>query len=384
MRRSGRLLRQLEAVALHAPNFRYVCTKCRGQSLPVTRQITSSLTLSRHYSSNNLPFSEKVRRKLWGTDNPPGLENPYGDDSVIDKKIRESEGHQAQHLNEPLGPETQELQAEEPQPVNADAMADYVPASTWDGLEHVGSLGEWWEKPPAENDQFVAFMHRDKVTADDGILTILHQVMVELNILKELNLPLESCCQVLEHEPQILDLISRVQVIPSSTPTESPKLIFPSEDAKLRLFRELQEPTGLDEVETESVQNTGDETELDTKISQPDNKEFLKIGFESPDFKFAYLKRASQLTGHRILDLELASISNPSSVFKAFSHSAKPKPKKLADQLIAEGLFDGLANVKIFDRRQTPIDKEKEVGRWKVIEEELTKRGLPVTGRGSP
>lgn len=31
-------------------------------------------------------------------------------------------------------------------------------------------------------------------------------------------------------------------------------------------------------------------------------------------------------------------------------------------------------------RRFTPIDKEKETGRWKVIEEELTRRGLPVTG----
>lgn len=37
----------------------------------------------------------------------------------------------------------------------------------------------------------------------------------------------------------------------------------------------------------------------------------------------------------------------------------------------------------IHGRRQTPIDKEKEVGRWKVIEKELRERGLPVVGRGS-
>lgn len=30
--------------------------------------------------------------------------------------------------------------------------------------------------------------------------------------------------------------------------------------------------------------------------------------------------------------------------------------------------------------RRTSIDKHKEVGRWKVIEDELTQRGLPVTG----
>merc|ERR1712230_259947 len=37
-------------------------------------------------------------------------------------------------------------------------------------------------------------------------------------------------------------------------------------------------------------------------------------------------------------------------------------------------------NVTVHARRQTPIDREKNVGRWKVIEEELVQRGLPVTG----
>ena len=39
-----------------------------------------------------------------------------------------------------------------------------------------------------------------------------------------------------------------------------------------------------------------------------------------------------------------------------------------------------LPNVKVYDRRITPIDKEKMVGRWKVIERELIERDLPVTG----
>jgi hypothetical protein len=39
-----------------------------------------------------------------------------------------------------------------------------------------------------------------------------------------------------------------------------------------------------------------------------------------------------------------------------------------------------LPNVKIYAKRQTPIDRHKEVGRWKIIEAELRKRGLPVTG----
>lgn len=34
----------------------------------------------------------------------------------------------------------------------------------------------------------------------------------------------------------------------------------------------------------------------------------------------------------------------------------------------------------VLSRRETPVDKEKEVGRWKVIERELKARGLPVLG----
>ena len=41
----------------------------------------------------------------------------------------------------------------------------------------------------------------------------------------------------------------------------------------------------------------------------------------------------------------------------------------------------GQSNLMILPRRETPVDKEKEVGRWKVIEKELIDRGLPVLGR---
>lgn len=35
-------------------------------------------------------------------------------------------------------------------------------------------------------------------------------------------------------------------------------------------------------------------------------------------------------------------------------------------------------NVKILQRRETEVSREMDVGRWKVIERELGKRGLPV------
>lgn len=60
-----------------------------------------------------------------------------------------------------------------------------------------------------------------------------------------------------------------------------------------------------------------------------------------------------------------------------------PKPKKLAEQIEQSSILPELPNVKVYPRRVTPVDKEKMVGRWKVIQKELQKRELPVLGTGN-
>ena len=62
----------------------------------------------------------------------------------------------------------------------------------------------------------------------------------------------------------------------------------------------------------------------------------------------------------------------------------KPQPKRLTQQLSVAEQIMSLPNVKISQRRITPIHKEKQVGRWKLIERELLDRGLPVTGHTTP
>jgi hypothetical protein len=55
----------------------------------------------------------------------------------------------------------------------------------------------------------------------------------------------------------------------------------------------------------------------------------------------------------------------------------------LAQALQDQKQFSSLRNVNVSGKRITPIDKEKKVGRWKLIEQELTERGLPVTGHAT-
>lgn len=69
------------------------------------------------------------------------------------------------------------------------------------------------------------------------------------------------------------------------------------------------------------------------------------------------------------------------TLIDAIGKDIGPKPKNIAETLSMKENLAHLPNLKIMGRRETPVDKEKEVGRWKVIEAELEERGLPVLGK---
>ena len=87
-----------------------------------------------------------------------------------------------------------------------------------------------------------------------------------------------------------------------------------------------------------------------------------------------------QLTGKRIPDPVLQRANTVG--FLVSQMAQPPKAKTLYETLAGErsGL-SSLPNVSMLGRRETPVDREKEVGRWKVIEGELRSRGLPVLGK---
>ena len=87
------------------------------------------------------------------------------------------------------------------------------------------------------------------------------------------------------------------------------------------------------------------------------------------------------MTGFRIPDPVLARARTLRSIYIYQLEAIKPRPKNLAEMLATKSELASLPNVKIMGRRETPVDKEKAVGRWKVIEAELRSRGLPVLGR---
>ncbi len=94
---------------------------------------------------------------------------------------------------------------------------------------------------------------------------------------------------------------------------------------------------------------------------------------------FQVVKRVMRYTGVRISDPVIDQCPTAGALFRQLK--TKPKPKKLAEALKAITPLTELPNVNLSERRVTSIDKDRAVGRWKVIEQALLERDLPVSGR---
>ena len=89
-----------------------------------------------------------------------------------------------------------------------------------------------------------------------------------------------------------------------------------------------------------------------------------------------------QLTGVRMSDPAIQRIHSIKDILE-YLHE-KPKPKKLAQALEVNKRLRELPNVQLMARRYTPIDQHQELGRWKIIVNELKERDLPITGHQPP
>lgn len=157
MRRISRLSRAAEAFS--APATPYTCSTCF-----IKRAAFS--TSSPH--SAELPFTEKIRQKLWGTDQPPGQADPYGDASVFDR------------TKERRAREEEKTRTAAPASANF-VDATYEPATTWEGLETVGDLSNWMEENwDPENAFRNGFMPANRATEPAEVMAALYQAVQDV------------------------------------------------------------------------------------------------------------------------------------------------------------------------------------------------------------
>ncbi|CAK7224748.1 hypothetical protein SBRCBS47491_005656 [Sporothrix bragantina] len=253
--------------------------------------------------------------------------------------------------------------------------SDYIPAETGEGLEEVGGLAGWWE-----NDQhwdqsvvFRGFGPQQHVTDAATLVVLARQAVTEAVAVQ----------QQQQQKPELL--------------TSTTWARDSDAQAALALQIEVAADGSVTAVhgDVAGVVNglAAQEEYVDKEVSLPtaeqaqalvaswaEDASWKSISLKDVALKFAINKRILQLTGHMLPDAQLATADTVGALLSVLVRP--PKAKKLAEELAADGALAGLPNVAVYGRRVTPIDKHKSVGRWKVIVEELEKRGLPVTGTG--
>lgn len=144
MRAQLRLLK-LEASPGQVLRSFYVCSACRHEvrSAPLLAQPVRR-------NASNSSITEGLRRKIWGTDNPPGLKDPYGGPGALGKLLGKSS-------QQP--PEDGYVTSEDNYALEDDQLdfagASYEPASHIKDIQtKAGHLGKWFDYPPTEADLF--------------------------------------------------------------------------------------------------------------------------------------------------------------------------------------------------------------------------------------
>ncbi|KAK8200109.1 hypothetical protein HDK77DRAFT_220327 [Phyllosticta capitalensis] len=344
MRSLARLTRSIDRTlesSIRPQVFSHVCNTCRQSTAPFSTSSTRAAEEPKKPSQR----LESLRRKLWGTDQPPGREDPYDPNSPM-RQIDETETTPVR----PGQPANAETAAEAndaantktvgPKRINrAQSKDGYQPARTWDGLEWVGSPDWVWKQKPIPN--FIGLLTADSKHQAEDLEAALRKTLIE----------------VIAHKAAFRDIV-----------------IAAKQEAK---------ENWKDKVVLDVDNHEG----LVLKAASPkraveEKRAWLRASIRDPRLKFTIAKRFMKDTGIRIYDITLQRCNDPAFLLACIGQQLKvTKKEKLAETLKKNDRFDGVSNVKIVDRRVTPIDKEKEVGRWKLIEDELLERGLPVTGR---
>lgn len=315
MHPSVRLL-SLERCSLHPSRVLHASTTCRHQvaprSFPV-RQI-------RYNSSDDPTLTERIRRKIWGTDSPPGLKDPYGGRGVFEQR---------------WSGERQPSQEQEAEPIEQEgeiAPPDaYTEATNWEGLEHIGHLGKWTDlnkKNPA--DQYIPYgpplfsvtiaSSLSKMKRNKSLINLLsrwtrsrkiqvrqlqeaaHQAAVELCMLHKIKKPLTSITESVggQYPEQISKMIMDCKV-KSDTDWEN-AIVFPNmrvQHALLHAFKHhvpgsryrslstdkiLQKAgVNLDDPQTKSQDK---QMELEHKMASSAG-DYTTLEFRDPEVKFA-------------------------------------------------------------------------------------------------
>jgi hypothetical protein len=179
---------------------------------------------------------DKLRKKIWGSDKPPGLENPYGDGSILEQNERRRQRQKKD--NEVKDSEVKQRPQQKAKAYKP--VSSYEPAETWDGLQRVGGYGNWWAQNWDPLHPFKSFVPADREANEEVITACLHRAMVEVFTVREVGETLSIVSQTVPGE----DITADIQLVQSATGV---RLQFPESVPLEQIIQSLSPP--IDETE---------------------------------------------------------------------------------------------------------------------------------------
>jgi hypothetical protein len=106
-----------------APRSGFVCLQCR-QRVSATGHWPHPSTITTYTAKRNASsdFTEGLRKRIWGTSEPPGQEDPYGEKSALDRIKEAAEASSGEVISD--------TKAKLLMPRDRDLGSDYVPATS--------------------------------------------------------------------------------------------------------------------------------------------------------------------------------------------------------------------------------------------------------------
>ncbi|KAH9844824.1 histone transcription regulator 3 [Teratosphaeria destructans] len=372
MMRGTRTTEQASRLAISLSSQQYVCRTCRLHA-------AHQFSISTRAAAPEKPFYVRWRDTLLGLK-----------ESSVAAKSQEEKTKQRLGKSDARAPgelgkkhDRRGTKYEVAARVDPSTHKEYVQAQTWDGLEKVGGV-KWVKARADRGEPYVGFVPRKGINLhDQQWRRLLHHITVEALVLQKAGRGAEEICN-----PRAVGNKNWMHTKGAAVqPSVDGGLTVSFTQAEL----EAQVVRGIIEDNPEKHRQHENDLQLRRGLKQAlafspkggtvgdaATSTWTDITLQDPSLKLAILKRIMQLTGHRLPDFAISKSKTLADLYDALKK--EPEPKKLAHTTQLKKLQDKLPNVRVYARKQTLVDKEMKIGRWKLIEDELVARDLPVFG----
>ncbi|TRX89212.1 hypothetical protein FHL15_009910 [Xylaria flabelliformis] len=257
------------------------------------------------------------------------------------------------------------------------ADPSYLPATTAEGLRKVGGLADWWYRPDNWDvtGDFISFRPREKVVDPVLIEAAVRRAVVEALALREVGSDdeLVAVWPMAMSKSDLLGLLNW-----DVKGTEDGRVTLggdPSAVAEGLRWKDEDTSAGSDDL-AETL--TSEEVSALAETWHPSWK---TISLTDPRIRFAVTKRVFQLTGQLVPDHQLPSTTTVQALLRVLKKPPKSATLNEEIQKRHPDLLE-LPNVTVAAKRVTRGDKEKALGRFKIMQEEFKKRDIPGLGHG--